>query len=84
MKTYNIGFCPDGIIESQLRKLEAALGSARCTARNPCGTSAYYDVGESKPWRLADDQNWESFARFEDAMAHASSAELPAPMTWHR
>jgi hypothetical protein len=64
--------------EQQLDQLEMATGN-QCSESNPCGCSAYYDQGQKKPWRIADDHMSESYATFEEALADAPSWN---PATW--
>ncbi len=71
MKTFNIGSCPDRKIEAKLRRITKALGDTICTDSSPCGTVAYYDLGEANPWRISDDHESESFATAEEAVKGA-------------
>jgi hypothetical protein len=66
--------CPDEIRE-QLNRIEGALGEYATTSDNPCGGAAYYEEGESKPWRLlyCDGAQSEYFATADEAVDAAES-----------
>lgn len=58
-------------IEAGVKKIEAAAGRYRVTHANPCGIAGYYDAGEAKPWRVADDYESQSFRTLREAVAEA-------------
>ncbi len=60
-------------IELETQKIEAALGHYLCSADQPCAAAVYYDEGEEKPWRIADDGASESFGTVEEAIEGAHS-----------
>lgn len=64
--------CPPEIAEA-LTTIEAAAGPARCTDANPCGLVAYYDGGEERPWRIADDWVSLRFATADEAAEEAAT-----------
>ena len=68
MKTWNAGE-----IDAALHRIESAAGPARCSDRNPCGLAAYYDEGDDRPWRIADDHTSASFATADEAAAAAAT-----------
>ena len=53
---------------TQIEQIEAALGPALCTARNPTGCVAEQVNGG---WRIYDDWTDDTFERLEDALEHA-------------
>jgi hypothetical protein len=63
--------CPAEIRES-LARIEAAAGEYAVSHSSPCGLVAYYDEGETAPWRIADDWASERFAT-PDAAEDAAS-----------
>jgi hypothetical protein len=60
-------------IQAELDRIEGLLGAARCTDANPCGAAAYYDEGDDKPWRIADDHNTARFATADEAADEAEA-----------
>lgn len=54
-------------------ELNAAIGEYGCTDSNPCGVCFYFDSGEEKPFRIADDHTSESFAAYEELLEAASN-----------
>ncbi len=54
-------------------EIESHLGDSLCSAENPCGALAYYDLGEQLPWRIADDHTAESFGTLKEAIAGAKA-----------
>jgi len=74
VKTWNAGEpgCP-ATIDATLRQIEAAAGDYAASDANPCGLAAYYDEGESCPWRIGDDQASETYATADEAEAGAEA-----------
>jgi hypothetical protein len=60
-------------IEARLTEINEALGDTVAIHESPCGTVAYYDEGETLPWRIADDHASESFATAEEAVIAAAA-----------
>lgn len=60
-------------IEAGVKQIEAALGDYCVSNSHPCAAAAYYDEGNAKPWRIADDHTSERFATLEDAIAGAEA-----------
>ena len=60
-------------IQEALKQIEAAAGDYVASGENPCGLCAYYDEGEPKPWRIADDHASERFATPGEAIAGAEA-----------
>jgi hypothetical protein len=58
-------------IQEAIKQIEAAAGEYVASGENPCGLCAYYDEGEPKPWRIADDGNSSRFATLAEAIAEA-------------
>jgi hypothetical protein len=54
-------------------EIESHLGDSLCSAEDPCGALAYYDLGEKLPWRIADDHTAESFGTLKEAIAGAKA-----------
>jgi hypothetical protein len=66
---------------TQIEQIEAALGTALGTARNPCG---YVVEQVEDGWRIYDDWTDETFSKFADALAYArkcanDGAEIEVP-----
>jgi hypothetical protein len=60
-------------IEAGTKQIEEAIGDYLCTHNQPCAAAVYYDEGEEKPWRIADDGASERFATVEEAVAGAEA-----------
>lgn len=60
-------------IETGIAAIEAALGEYLASDDQPCAAYAYYDEGEAKPWRIADDHTSESFATLDEAITGAEA-----------
>ena len=66
---------------TQIEQIEAALGQALATARNPCG---YVVEQVEDGWRIYDDWTDDTFTKFADALAYArkcanDGAEIETP-----
>jgi hypothetical protein len=60
---------------TQIEQIEAALGKALATARNPCG---YVVEQVEDGWRIYDDWTDDTFSRFADALAYARKCAADA------
>jgi len=59
------------LTDTKLADLNAAIGEYKTSDSNPCGVSFYFDEGEEKPWRIADDGASDSFGSFGELLAAA-------------
>ena len=61
-------------IKAGFEAITDALGEWVASDQSPCGpVVAYFDDGESSPWRITDDWNTESFATLDEAVAGAEA-----------
>lgn len=56
------------LTEQQESELNAAIGKYRATAINPCGVCFYFDEGEERPYRIADDHASECFGTYQELL----------------
>jgi predicted RNase H-like nuclease len=61
--------------QSEVEQIEAALGLALCTARNPTGCCVEHVDGG---YRIYDDWTDDTFERIEDALEHARKCAADA------
>lgn len=66
-----LGIAPD--LAGSIKAIEEALGDYLCSNSQPCAAAVYFDAGESRPWRIADDGNSESFATVSEAVEAAKA-----------
>jgi len=62
----------NALTAQQEAELNAAIGKYCTSDSNPCGVSFYFDEGEEKPFRIADDQASESFETYDELLDAAS------------
>ena len=60
---------------TQIEQIEAALGQALATARNPCG---YVVEQVEDGWRIYDDWTDHTYSKFADALAYARKCAADA------
>lgn len=53
------------------KRLYEIIGPYKCTVQNPAGVYFYFDEGEEKPYRIADDWASENFATYEELLVAA-------------
>ena len=61
--------------QSEVQQIEAALGAALCTARNPTGCCVEHVEGG---YRIYDDWTDDTFSKFADALAYARKCAADA------
>jgi len=64
--------------QSEVEQIEAALGAALCTARNPSGCVVEQVDGG---YRIYDDWTDDTFRRLNDALEHARKCAADARQT---
>jgi len=62
-------------VTTQIEQIEAALGKALATARNP---TAYVVEQVEDGWRIYDDWTDDTFSKFADALAYARKCAADA------